>query len=194
MSPRTPEQFNEMREATKQKIMEVALELFANEGYYPTSISKIAKKAGISKGLMYNYFDSKEEMLKGIIFHGFDNLIKFFDPNHDGVLTKDELLHFIQQSVKMIKEHIVYWRLYFSLIMQAPVLKLFENELWAMMEPFFHTLYQYFENEGYEDPKAEVHFFQSLLDGVGLSYVSDPDNYPIDAVEKKIILMYSKKC
>jgi AcrR family transcriptional regulator len=194
MSPRTPEKFNEMREATMQKIMEVALELFANEGYFQSSISKIAKKAGISKGLMYNYYESKEDLLKAIIFHGIDSMMEFFDPNHDGVLTKDELIHFIKQMVKTIKEHVVYYRLYFSLMVQAPVLKLFEKEMWAMFEPFFKTLFEYFEREGYEDPQAEVYFFQSILDGVGMTYVSDPDNYPIDAVEKKIISMYSKKC
>jgi AcrR family transcriptional regulator len=193
MSPRTPEQFEEIREATTNKIMEVALELFANEGYFQSSISKIAKKAGISKGLMYNYFESKEDLLKAIIFHGFGSLMEFFDPNHDGILSNDELIHFIKQMVKTIKEHVVYYRLYFSLMVQAPVLKLFEKEMWAMFEPFFKTLFEYFEREGYEDPQAEVYFFQSMLDGVGMTYVSDPENYPIDAVENKIISMYSKK-
>lgn len=191
--PRTKKQFDEIREATRTKIMEVALELFANEGYYPTSISKIAEKADISKGLMYNYFDSKEVLLKEIIFQGFEELIQFLDANHDGVLTKEELLEFIHQACIMVKGHTTYYRLYFSLIMQAPVLKLFENEIWKMMEPFFSMLHSYFTREGYEDPEAEVHFFQSLLDGIGLSYVSDPENYPLDAVEKKIIKMYSKK-
>lgn len=193
MSPRTPEQFEEIREATTNKIMEVALELFANEGYFQSSISKIAKKAGISKGLMYNYFESKEDLLKVIIFHGFESLMEFFDPNHDGTLSNDELIHFIKQMVKTLKEHVVYYRLYFSLMVQAPVLKLFEKEMWAMFEPFFKTLFEYFKREAYEDPQAEVHFFQSMLDGVGMTYVSDPDNYPIDAVENKIISMYSKK-
>ncbi len=193
MSPRTPEQFEEIRETTTNKIMGVALELFADEGYYPTSISKIAKKAGISKGLMYNYFKSKEELLKAIILHGIESLMEFFDPNHDGILTNDELIHFVKQMVKTLKEHVVYYRLYFSLMTQAPVLRLFENEMWAMFEPFFKTLFEYFEREGYEDPQAEVYFFQSMLDGVGMTYVSDPDNYPIDAVENKIISMYSKK-
>jgi hypothetical protein len=73
-------------------------------------------------------------------------------------------------------------------------MKLFEKELWEMFDSFFKVLYKYFENEGYEDPTAEVSLFQSILDGVGMTYVSDPDNYPIDAVEKKIISMYSKKC
>ena len=194
MSPRTPAQFEEIREEKTRLIMEVALELFANEGYHTTSISKIAKKAGISKGLMYNYFESKEDLLKAIIFHGIESLMEFFNPNHDGILSKDELIRFIKKMVETIKEHVIYYRLYFSLMAQAPVLKLFENEMWAMFEPFFKTLYEYFEHEGYEDPQAEVYFFQSMLDGVGMTYVSDPDNYPIDAVEKKIISMYSKKC
>ena len=43
MSPRTPEQFNEIREATKHKIMEVALELFANEGYYAPALEAYDK-------------------------------------------------------------------------------------------------------------------------------------------------------
>ncbi|MFC2151278.1 TetR/AcrR family transcriptional regulator [Bacteroidota bacterium] len=174
--------------------MQVALELFANEGYHTTSISEIAKKAGISKGLMYNYFESKEELLKAIIFHGIESLMKSFDPNHDGVLTQEELIHFIKKTLQTIKSHIIYYRLYFSLMVQAPVMKLFEQELWAMFDPFFKMLYAYFENEGYGDPQAEVYFFQSMLDGVGMTYVSDPDNYPIDAVEKKIISIYSKKC
>lgn len=192
--PRTQEQFEEIREEKKHLIMQVALELFANDGYHTTSISQIAKKAGISKGLMYNYFESKQDLLKAIIFHGIDSLTQFFDANHDGVLTREELLQFINQAIKTIKEHIVYYRLYFSLMVQAPVLKLYENELWAMFEPMLKMLYDYFEREGYEDPQAEVYFFQSLLDGVGMTYVSDPNNYPIDAVEKKIISIYSKKC
>lgn len=194
MSPRTAEQFEEIREEKKHLIMQVALELFANEGFHTTSISQIAKKAGISKGLMYNYFESKKDLLKAIIFHGIDSLTQFFDSNHDGVLTREELLQFISQAIKTIKEHIVYYRLYFSLLVQAPVLKLYEDELWALFEPMMKMLYDYFEREGYEDPQAEVFFFQSLLDGVGMTYVSDPNNYPIDGVEKKIISIYSKKC
>lgn len=193
MSPRTPEQFEEIREEKRHLIMQAALELFANEGYHTSSISIIAKKAGISKGLIYNYFESKEDLLKAIILHGIESLMKFFDPNNDGILTNDELIHFIKKMVNTLKEHVVYYRLYFSLMVQAPVLKLFEDEMWAMFEPFFKTLFEYFEREGYEDAQAEVHFFQSMLDGVGMTYVSDPDNYPIDAVEKKIISMYLKK-
>ena len=52
--PRTKEQFEEIRSRTKQKILESALELFAEKGFKGTSISEIAKTANISKGLAYN--------------------------------------------------------------------------------------------------------------------------------------------
>ncbi|MFO8235224.1 MAG: helix-turn-helix domain-containing protein [Bacteroidales bacterium] len=55
MSPRTEEQIRLIREKKKAEIREVALELFAEQGYYGASISKIAKRAAISKGLIYNY-------------------------------------------------------------------------------------------------------------------------------------------
>jgi AcrR family transcriptional regulator len=59
MSPRTQAQFTEMRETRRLQIMEAALELFATDGYGHCTISRLAAHAGISKGLMYNYFSSK---------------------------------------------------------------------------------------------------------------------------------------
>ena len=53
--PKTKEQFEEIRNKSKAAIIEAALELFANNGFHNTSITQIAKKAGVSKGLMYNY-------------------------------------------------------------------------------------------------------------------------------------------
>ncbi|MCK5693371.1 MAG: helix-turn-helix transcriptional regulator, partial [Bacteroidales bacterium] len=86
MSPRTPKQFEEIRESRRQQIMDAALELFASEGYSHCSISQLAAHAGISKGLMYNYFDSKEALLVAIIEEGMQDIMAMIDPNQDGVL------------------------------------------------------------------------------------------------------------
>ena len=68
MSPRTSEQFEEIREGKRRQILDAAIECFATTGYHAVSISDLAKHAGVSKGLMYNYFSSKDELLK-TIFH-----------------------------------------------------------------------------------------------------------------------------
>ncbi len=49
MSPRTKAQFEEIRQKSRENIENIALELFALKGYHATSISQIAKKAGISR-------------------------------------------------------------------------------------------------------------------------------------------------
>jgi leucyl aminopeptidase len=91
MSPRTPKQFKEIREEKRNLIMDTALEHFASEGYYATTINHIAKHAGISKGLMYNYFESKEALLKAIIQRSVMEVYSYFDIDRDGYLSEEEL-------------------------------------------------------------------------------------------------------
>ena len=66
MAPRTKKENLKIQEQTRQKILMAALQAFGEKGYASTTVSQIAKEAGISKGLIYHYFSSKEEVLKGI--------------------------------------------------------------------------------------------------------------------------------
>ena len=51
------------KEARKRQIALGALDLFAKKGLEGTSISEVAKQAGIGKGTVYEYFSSKEELI-----------------------------------------------------------------------------------------------------------------------------------
>ena len=50
--PRSEEQFEKMREATREKIREAAVYLFARKGLEATGVSDIARRAGVSSGLL----------------------------------------------------------------------------------------------------------------------------------------------
>ncbi len=56
-----------MARDTKVRIVDIALELFAQNGYLGTSMSDIAKQLGITKGALYKHFASKQEILDQII-------------------------------------------------------------------------------------------------------------------------------
>jgi len=59
-------------EERRLQILDVALKVFADNGFQGTSIKDIAEAAGISQGLMYHYFASKEALLEATIeYHGF---------------------------------------------------------------------------------------------------------------------------
>ena len=47
---------------TKDKIVKAGFDLICNDGYYKTNTSKIAKKAGVSTGIIYQYFKDKRDI------------------------------------------------------------------------------------------------------------------------------------
>ncbi|MBD0383379.1 TetR/AcrR family transcriptional regulator [Paenibacillus sedimenti] len=53
----------EKKRATRQKIIDCALELFAENGYEATTVHQITERAGVAKGTFFNYFENKEEVL-----------------------------------------------------------------------------------------------------------------------------------
>lgn len=52
---------------TKEKILDIAEELFFTKGYEVTPVSEILEKAGIAKGTLYHHFKNKEDILDEVI-------------------------------------------------------------------------------------------------------------------------------
>ena len=55
------------RTDTREVILSTALELFADKGYDATSMREIAEQVGISKPALYYHFDSKEDIVRGVL-------------------------------------------------------------------------------------------------------------------------------
>ena len=56
-----------MARDTKERILEAALELFAQSGYLGTSMSDIAARLGITKAALYKHYTGKQEILDSIV-------------------------------------------------------------------------------------------------------------------------------
>ena len=88
---------------TKDKIIEAGFELICNDGYYNTNTAKIAKKAGVSTGIVYQYFKDKRDIfLVGLeryadyIFYPMINISNInFDKKDLAKLIKDMINKFI---------------------------------------------------------------------------------------------------
>ncbi|GBF32806.1 transcriptional regulator [Desulfocucumis palustris] len=59
--------FERRRERKKENIRQAAFKLFSAHGVQKVSIAEIAKKAGVSQVTIYNYFGSKDELLRDVI-------------------------------------------------------------------------------------------------------------------------------
>ena len=57
------------KEARPHELLEAALTLFVEKGFAATRAEEVARLAGVSKGTLYLYYPSKEELLKAVIAH-----------------------------------------------------------------------------------------------------------------------------
>jgi TetR/AcrR family transcriptional regulator len=55
------------KEARPQELLDAALDLFVEKGFAATRSEEVAVRAGVSKGTLYLYYPSKEELLKAVI-------------------------------------------------------------------------------------------------------------------------------
>ncbi len=59
--------YQRRKEERPQEITEAAFQAFAEKGYAATRVEEVAQRAGVSKGLLYLYFKTKEELFKAVI-------------------------------------------------------------------------------------------------------------------------------
>ena len=69
-----PKVVPEYKEEAKAKIIKAARTVFAKKGYHDATMDDIAKEVGVSKGALYSYFKSKEDLLKEISLQGHQTL------------------------------------------------------------------------------------------------------------------------
>jgi AcrR family transcriptional regulator len=182
MCPKTVVQNKIIRQEKKDLILRTALMVFAQEGYHASSVNKIADKANISKGLIYNYFESKEDLLRNIINNIMDRYMEKYPPI-DSIPNECHIEYFIDQSFEFILEDKARAKLLFSLTSQSMVMDVMTKIAIQKAEPFMNNVMKFFEIKKYDDPEGMMHYFFSTLEGVQLHVTFNP-LYPIDKVKK----------
>jgi AcrR family transcriptional regulator len=63
------------KQARPQELLEAALALFVEKGFAAARTDEVAHRAGVSKGTLYLYYPSKEELFKAVVRHNLSALI-----------------------------------------------------------------------------------------------------------------------
>ena len=190
--PRTKKQFEEIRKSSREKILAVALELFAKRGYHATSISQIAHKARISKGLMYNYFASKEKLLDEIIQKGFDSLAELEFKAERSVDPAKQLENFVDSVLDNLYSNFTYWQLYLALLVHPEIQKKYENRMTRFRVKFINTMASLFRKLKVKSPELEAFLLGTFFDGLVLNFMVAEDVFPVKKIKKAILRKYIK--
>ena len=146
----------------KEKILQTALQLFAEDGFTKTSTSKIAKQAGVSEGLIFRHFKNKEGLLQSLNKRGEEKTKALFRPiifESDPKLIIRKIIDLVME-IKENEEIFQTWKLEYKTKWAT------EKYGAHKMEPLIFNLRDAFQKLGYKNPKQESLWLIIQLDGL----------------------------
>ncbi len=147
----------------QEKILQAALQLFAKEGFHATSTNKVAKLAGVSEGLIFRHFGSKEGLLQAILEVGADKLKDLVIDIVMETEPKEVIRKAIRMPSSIDKSDYDFWKLQYKLKWELEV----NSD--KKMAPLHMALSNAFKKLNYETPELEASLIILFVDGIGSS-------------------------
>jgi len=93
----------EQKEKRRQEILAAGLDVFIHKGYAAAKISDIAREVGMSVGLLFHYFESKEKLYENLIQIGISGPMRVIPPPDTEPMqyfenTTKQLFHYIKSE------------------------------------------------------------------------------------------------
>ncbi len=189
MSPRSKAQFENIRASSSRKIMDASLELFGTIGYNATTIAQIAECAGVSKGLIYNYFESKEALLKAMILDLSKEGEEMMQQSLSGDL-EESLETMISMAFKWLRENEKQNRLLLSLVLQIDQFDFIHDLAKTKMTEYLSMLEDLLKKINFPNHRTEARILATLFDGIGIQYLVLKQDYPLNEMEEMLIERY----
>ena len=120
------------KDARPGELASAALELFVERGFAATRLEDVARRAGVSKGTLYLYFDSKEDLFKAVVREGIVSRIVEFE---------DRMRAYQGSSADLMRLLVKTWRQKIGSTKLAGISKLMMSEAGNFPElaSFYHT-------------------------------------------------------
>lgn len=164
----TPGKREQQKEARRIAIIDAALEEFTAQGFTATKLDDVAVRAGIGKGTIYLYFDSKESLFEEVVrrnlFPGRDLAMKNFD-EFEGTASEQLSYHFRNMYAFMQNEKIApLCAMVMGEAIRFPELsRFFYNEMISKSKPIIRGIIQRGIESGEFRPMAEKVYNQMLI-------------------------------
>ncbi|MDD2401233.1 MAG: TetR/AcrR family transcriptional regulator [Clostridia bacterium] len=88
----------------RDSIMDAGLKIFSEKGFHMAKIEEIAHEAGVGKGTVYEYFESKEQLFKIIVTEGIDEFnVKVDKQIKKEKTTRGKLMAIMKQNIQVLQ-------------------------------------------------------------------------------------------
>ncbi|EMJ61725.1 MULTISPECIES: TetR/AcrR family transcriptional regulator [Leptospira] len=181
-----------MAKDTRDLILKTSLKLFSEQGYHGTTMRQVASKAGMSLGLAYRYFDSKEAILEGII-ESHDKILKRYitDEVVSNPSREDLIVNVSESIITLVKENEDYLRLYWNLMLQPKIHRLKRRNIRLVNMIFFETSKKTIRSIKPNYTEFEIKNLASTTIGYMINYLTNKKEFSLD--DFRNFLIYTLK-
>ena len=193
MSPRSKTLSAQMKAKSRRAILNASLELFAKKGFSATTTDEIAKKAKVSKGLIFSHFSSKENLLISIMDDTIERWFSNFDDTNDTRSPKENFISFIDSWLNLIRTEPYIVRLGLQINLDDVYRKIITKKGNEYIEHFLGRMKKLLKQLGSKHPDLDCYLLMFFFDGVTANYTVAPELFPIDAIKNHFIdTLFSK--
>lgn len=193
--PRTPEENERIRQASKENIRAAAMEIFIKQGYYATSISDIAKQADISRGLLYSYYKGKEELLSEMVETRIMEVVDVMAKAVKLETPNDQIKYIVNGAIDNIHKNPEVHRFYLHLQTQPKAdeeLIKYSHLIIEENARQFELQCKIFEKMEENEPRKRSLYFSTVLQGIMLMISTYPQKLPIEELKQQMIKEFCK--
>jgi AcrR family transcriptional regulator len=193
LAPRSAATNRRLRSEAREKILSSSIRVFAAKGFHAASMDEVAASAGVSKGLAYNYFRSKEHLFSQALG---DRIAHLFDIGSavDASKSPRERLHgLVAAAFDYVRREPDVFRLYLALSLEkslAAVAKATLRSLRDPMDRYLEVIRAIFADAGSPDPDLDALAFRSAILGVLLRFVRSIEDLPAERVTGRLIDLF----
>ncbi|MCH8330345.1 MAG: TetR/AcrR family transcriptional regulator [Bacteroidetes bacterium] len=191
MSPRGRIALDRIHEKSRSKILSASVDLFSVYGYENTSMSQVALHAGVSKGLIYNYYESKEKLIEAIVFLACDKAEDLITEVMEYENPYDGLEYYLESFFRNLQEDRTFWKLINFILLQSEMSAAILERLSIRMSDLLEKLESMLERMGITNPYLEARLLQSQLDGIALHYLMNFEEYNVEPFRIYLLNKYN---
>lgn len=187
--PRGREENERIRQMTTSSISTAAMEVFLEHGYHAASIEDIAKRAGVAKGLIYNYFQGKEGLFAEIVRMRKMEIAEIIEAASQLPSASDQIRMIVEGAIGYVEQNPKAYRFYLHLQTQPDedvVLSKYSQAINQEMSKQYETQCGMFKSMQVENPELRSFYFSSTLQGIMLLKSIYP-SYPVEELKAQVI-------
>lgn len=179
----------------KNRIIEAGYQLFSEVGYYGTNTAEIAKRAGVSTGIVYGYFQDKRDILICVlelyINKVFDPFLRLFDKLTPPIDFEILIPKLIEQAIKTHKNNRKIHEALHSLAssdeaVNAQFIALEDNITLKISDKLSKL------EVNIDNPLEKIHFAMDIIQSFSHEYVFDKHDYIDYFVMKEMVIKILK--